>query len=133
MHLLFQMILRYYFYPIFTSLTTNPKEKLFIFRQFTNFIGIQGFEAIIDSRNEYTMTKSDTILIRPGHTVRYPQVLKLLTKPTNKPVNRMLLALMQLSSLQILILKLSCQRRGIVILAMNNHHITSKLIVDIPT
>ena len=46
-------------------------EKLFIF-QFTNFIGIQGFEAVIDSRNEYTMTKSDTILIRPGHTVRYP-------------------------------------------------------------
>lgn len=64
MHLLFQMILRYNF-------TTNPKEKLFIF-QFTNFIGIQGFEAVIDSRNEYTMTKSDTILIRPGHTVRYP-------------------------------------------------------------
>ena len=24
---------------------------------------------MIDSRNEYTMTKSDTILIRPGHTV----------------------------------------------------------------
>ena len=65
MHLLFQMILRYNF-------TTNPKEKLFVFRQFTNFIGIQGFEAVIDSRNEYTMTKSDTILIRPGHTVRYP-------------------------------------------------------------
>ena len=109
------------------------KEKLFVFRQFTNFIGIQGFEAVIDSRNEYTMTKSDTILIRPGHTVRYSKVLKQLTKPTNQLVNRMLLALMQLSSLQIPILKLSCQRRGIVILAMNNHHITSKLIVDIPT
>ena len=65
MHLLFQMILRYNF-------ATKPKEKLFTFRQFTNFIGIQGFEAVIDSRNEYTMTKSDTILIRPGHTVRYP-------------------------------------------------------------
>ena len=59
------MILRYNF-------TTNSKEKLFMFLQITNFIGIQGFEAVIDSRNEYTMTKSDTILIRPGHTVRYP-------------------------------------------------------------
>ena len=30
---------------------------------------LQGFEALIDSSKEYPLTKIDSVMIRPGHTV----------------------------------------------------------------
>ena len=30
---------------------------------------LQGFEAVVDSRKEYPLTKRDSVLIRPGHIV----------------------------------------------------------------
>ena len=30
---------------------------------------LQGFEAVVDSKKEYPLTKRDSVLIRPGHNV----------------------------------------------------------------
>ena len=32
-------------------------------------LSLQGFEAVVDSRKEYPLTKRDSVLIRPGHIV----------------------------------------------------------------
>ena len=32
-------------------------------------VQLQGFEAVVDSMKEYPLTKRDSILIRPGHSV----------------------------------------------------------------
>ena len=32
---------------------------------------LQGFEAVVDSKTEYPLTKRDSVLIRPGHIVSF--------------------------------------------------------------